>query len=409
MSGVLAGLRIIEGSAFVAAPLGGMTLAQLGAEVIRFDAIGGGLDFRRWPVTRDGRSLFWAGLNKGKRSIAVDIRRPEGQELLTTLICAPGPGRGIFLSNFPPRGWLDYDRLRRRREDLIYVSVLGDRHGGSAVDYTVNPRVGFPAMTGPADDARPVNHVLPAWDNIAGQMAAVGLLAAERHRSLHGVGQHVRIPLLDVALASVGHLGLLAEASVNEQERDRYGNHLFGGFGHDFATADGERVMVVGLTSRQWAAIVAATKLQAEVAALGQRLGVDLREEGERFGAREALRGLIATWVGSRSLAEVAAQFDANDVCWCRYQTVRQLVSEDSECSERNPLFKRVRQPGVGEYLMPAVPIEFSAVERLAPLPAPLLGQHTDEILSEALGLSGAQIGKLHDAGIVAGAQEQPG
>ena len=78
MTPVLEGLRVVEGSAFVAAPLGGMTLAQLGAEVIRFDAIGGGLDYQRWPVTEEGVSLVWAGLNKGKKSIQVDLRS-EGQ------------------------------------------------------------------------------------------------------------------------------------------------------------------------------------------------------------------------------------------------------------------------------------------------------------------------------------------
>ena len=78
MSGVLDGLRVIEGSAFVAAPTAGMTLAQMGANVIRFDMIGGGIDYRRWPVTRDGNSIYWAGMNKGKRSLAVDFRKPEG-------------------------------------------------------------------------------------------------------------------------------------------------------------------------------------------------------------------------------------------------------------------------------------------------------------------------------------------
>ena len=101
MNGILTGLRIVEGSAFVAAPLSGMTLAQLGADVIRFDPIGGGLDYRRWPITKDGKSLFWAGLNKGKRSIAVDINAPEGRELVTRLICLPGENAGLFLTNFP--------------------------------------------------------------------------------------------------------------------------------------------------------------------------------------------------------------------------------------------------------------------------------------------------------------------
>ena len=85
MQNLLDGLRIVEGSAFIAAPSGGMTLAQLGADVIRFDMIGGGIDYRRWPVTSEGKSLYWHSLNKGKRSIAVDFRKPEGQQLLTQL------------------------------------------------------------------------------------------------------------------------------------------------------------------------------------------------------------------------------------------------------------------------------------------------------------------------------------
>src|SRR2546421_6207155 len=111
MDGILSGMRVVEGSAFVAAPLGGMTLAQLGADVIRFDPIAGGLDAKRWPITADGRSLFWAGMNKGKRSVAVDLEAPRGQELLTDLITVPGEDGGLFLTNFPAVGWLDYHKL----------------------------------------------------------------------------------------------------------------------------------------------------------------------------------------------------------------------------------------------------------------------------------------------------------
>ena len=139
MTGILTGMRVVEGSAFVAAPLGGMTLAQLGADVIRFDPIGGGLDAHRWPVTADGRSLFWAGLNKGKRSIAVAMRSPQGKELLTDLITAPGDDAGLFLTNFSAVGWLDFTELTARRPDLIMVNIVGNPDGSSAVDYTVNP------------------------------------------------------------------------------------------------------------------------------------------------------------------------------------------------------------------------------------------------------------------------------
>ena len=396
---ILQGLRVVEVSAFVAAPLGGMTLAQLGAEVIRIDGIDGGLDYHRWPVTGDDVSLFWAGLNKSKRSVAIDIGRPEGRELAMALTVAPGENAGILLTNFPPRGWLDYETLRQRREDLIQLTIQGDHLGGSAVDYTVNPRIGLPYLTGPREAQGPVNHLLPAWDLITGQMAAVGLLAAERQRRLKGCGEHVKLALEDVALAVMGHLGFLAEAQLGEV-REGCGNDLFGAFGRDFPTADGERVMVVGLTLKQWRGLCKATGIDEQVAALGKRLEVDLDREGERFRAREALAGLVAPWIAARALAQVAAAFDAAGVCWSRYQSVSQLLHEDSACSLHNPLFGMVEQPGVGELLAPGIPLNFGG-ERLPPRPAPCLGADTEEVLMTVLGLTGAEFGRLHDQGLV--------
>ena len=405
MQQILSGLRVVEGAAFVAAPSGAMTLAQLGADVIRFDLIGGGLDYRRWPVDARGNSLFWAGLNKGKRSIAVDFRKPEGQELLTRLIAAPGEDAGLFISNFPARGWLAYDSLRRQREDLIYVNLTGDRHGGSAVDYTVNPQVGMPWLTG--DGREPVNHVLAAWDLITGQTLALGLLAAERHRRKTGQGQLVKLALADVALATMGHLGYLAEAQLQDEqlqgERQACGNYLFGAYGKDFPTADGQRVMVVGLTGNQWNALRKATGLGAELDRLGERLGLDLNAEGNRFRAREDITALFAPWFAARDFAQVRAALDEQGVCWGKYQTVRELVTADPECSTANPLFAEVEQPGIGRYLMPGSPLNFAACERAPVVPAPRLGEHTDQILAEELRLSAAEIGRLHDAGIVAG------
>src|SRR6266540_6037048 len=157
----LEGLRIVDGSAFIAAPLGGMTLAQLGADVIRFDDVKGGLDSDRWPITKDGRSIYWAGLNKGKRSIAVDLRSPRGRELLTALITAPGEGAGIFTTNMPARGWLAYEELSRKRVDLIALNIVGARDGSAHVDYTVNAITGFPMVTGPVGHDGPANAVSP--------------------------------------------------------------------------------------------------------------------------------------------------------------------------------------------------------------------------------------------------------
>lgn len=402
MAGILSGLRIVEGSAFVAAPLGGMTLAQLGADVIRFDPIGGGIDYRRWPVTESGESLYWAGLNKGKRSIAIDLRSPEGRELATAIITADGPGAGLFLTNFPGSGWLSYDRLKARRADLVMLNIVGAHDGSSAVDYTVNCAVGFPAITGRDGAARPVNNVMPGWDVAAGLTACVGLLAAERHRRATGEGQLVRIPLFDVGLAVVGALGMIGEAEINGTARQACGNDIYGAFGRDFPTRDGRRVMVAAISERQWNALVATTGLAAKFALVEQLYEVDLRKEGDRFVARDGIAAVLGPWIAQRTLAEVRSAFEAGDVLWGPYQDIGQLLVEDPRASPENPLIGVVDQPRIGRYRVPRSTLDFGAIERLPALTAPALGQHTDEILSGIMGLPDHAIGDLRQRKVIA-------
>ena len=400
--GILAGLRVVEVSAFVAAPSAGLALAQMGAEVIRIDDIRGGLDYRRWPVTEDNTSLFWQGLNKNKRSVAIDIRQPEGRELARSIICASGEDAGILLTNFPPRGWMDYESLREAREDLIQLTVMGNRHGGSAVDYTVNPAIGVPMFTGPEEHVGLVNSVIPAWDCITGQMAVSGLLAAERHRRRTGEGQHIKLALEDVAMATMGTLGFIAEAELGV-DRERSGNYLYGAFGRDFVSADGVQFMLVGLTPKQWHGLCAATGLGVEMAHLAQIRGLDFSREGDRYEARREIAALIESWVATRSIGEIDAAFAAENVCWSRYQSVKDMVRNDPACSEENPLFVRQEQAGIGEMLMPGSPLEFTGLEREKSAGAPGLGEHTDQVLSELLNLSSGEIGRLHDRKLIGG------
>jgi 2-methylfumaryl-CoA isomerase len=404
MGGILEGMRIVEGSAFVAVPLGGMAMAQLGADVIRFDPIGGGLDAKRWPVTADGQSLFWAGLNKGKRSIQVDLRSDRGRELIAALITAPGPDAGLLLTNFPARGFLDYATLSARRPDLIMVNVVGNHDGSSAVDYTVNPATGFPWATGPRNLSVPFNHLLPAWDAITGMIATTSLLAAERRRARSGEGQFVRLALSDVAFWMVANLGNVAEVQINRHERLKDGNYLYGAFGRDFLTRDGRRVMIVALTSRQWRALVETTGLGEGFDMIAKLMDVDLDEEGGRFQAREVIAATLKPWVMQRTLAELRATFDGTGVAWGPYQTFTELVENDPRASTENPMFEDVEHPGIGTYRVPRSPIDFSGAERVAAMRAPTLGEHTEEVLADLLGLTQAEIGRLYDAGVVAGA-----
>jgi 2-methylfumaryl-CoA isomerase len=393
----LAGMRVLEVSSFVAAPLGGMTLAQLGAEVIRLDPIGGAPDHSRWPLAPSGTSLYWAGLNKGKKSITVDLRSAEGRELVTRLVADSGPEGGIVLTNSVGRSWLEYDALAEHRPDLIHVQIQGLHDGTPAVDYTVNAAVGFPMVTGPEGHADPVNHVLPAWDIACGLYAALGILSADRRRRVTGKGQRMSVALYDVALAMAGNLGFLAEAQVNKVVRKRLGNYLYGGFARDFATRDGGRVMVCALTVRHWADLLRVTGTGDVVAALEQSLGADFRSEDDRFEYREVLAGLLSRWFARQDLATVEAELSGSTLLWSTYRTFTDLV----ERIDDNPMIDVIDQPGVGRHLAPGIPLALGSLARGPVAPAPVLGEHTAEVLGGTLGLSSDAVADLARRGVV--------
>lgn len=377
----LAGMRVVEVSSFVAAPLGGMTLAQLGAEVIRIDPLGGAADVTRWPLAPDGGSLYWAGLNKGKRSVALDFRSPAGQRAVTDLVASSGPDGGIVLTNasYP---WLSYPALRERRPDLIHLAITGKHDGGTAVDYTVNAGIGFPLATGDERLRDPVNHVLPAWDVACGLYAATGLLAAERHRRRTGAGRAITLALEDVALAITGHLGFLAEAALTGAGRPRIGNHLYGGFARNFGTADGGTVMIVTLTPRHFADLARVTELTATLAAVAQALGADFSKDGDRYEHREVIAGLLVPWFAGHTLAEVAAAFAGTSVLWERYRTFAELAADPETLA--SPLVALINQPGIGQILATGSPLAQPGTA--TPRPAPELGADTAAVLRELAG-----------------------
>ena len=211
-------MRVVEGSAFVAAPLGGMTLAQMGADVIRFDQLAA------VSTTRGGRSPTTGRASSGPASTRASARSPRisaspaGRELLTELICAPGEDAGLFLTNFPARGWLDHERAGRAPSRPDHGGA--DRQPGRRreVDYTVNPATGFPLATGPRNLAEPLQQRPPGLGRghrHAGRRRPAGGRATPRQT---GEGQLIRLALSDVAFAMVGNLGRIAEVQLDDSE-----------------------------------------------------------------------------------------------------------------------------------------------------------------------------------------------
>ena len=393
---LLSGLSLIEATSFVAGPSAGLYCAQMGAEVIRVDQVGGGPDFRRWPVTRENNSLYWENLNRGKLSVALNLSDAKGRELLQELVRTTGQ----FITNFPADGFLSHAKLAEGRPDLVTVRVMGWADGSPALDYTVNNAVGYPMMTGAGPE--PVNHVLPAWDLLSGAYAAFALLAAIQHRAATGAGGEVRVPLSDVAIGTVANLGGIAEVLYSGENRPRLGNTVYGLFGRDFVARDGQRTMIVVVTPRQWAKLLGALDLTQAVAAIEQAKGVSFAtDDGLRFAHRGALFPLFEAAFAARDHAELAAALDVSGIVHSAYRTTLE-AAHDPRLVGENPMFSQTSDNPSGFAYPAAGP--FGTVpqqDRGQPEPAPRNGQHSEQVLSERLGLASGEIARLIDAGVV--------
>ena len=407
MYDLLRGLSIVEVSSFVASPTAGLYCAQMGAEVIRIDQIGGGLDYDRYMQTAQGRSLAWENLNRAKKSVALDLRSGEGRELCVELARKTGQ----LITNLPEKSFLSHAAVSGGRPDMISLRIMGWHDGRQAMDFTVNAASGYPLMTGPAEwdmeTAPPVNQVLPAWDFITGAYCAFALMAALHHRAATGQGSEVRVPLGDVALGTVANSGAMAEMLYRGADRERLGNAIWGALGRDFTSHDGKRFMVAVLTSKQWTAMVEALDVAAPIAALEAGTGVRFaHSDRNRFEHREALFAIVQEAAGREDYATLAARLAGAGATFERYRTMHEAANDPALVAD-NPLFgPSPANPSGFEY--PAARSFANLPERAAgdPAPAPYLGQHSEEVLAERLGLASGAIAGLIDRGVVAASDE---
>jgi 2-methylfumaryl-CoA isomerase len=258
-------------------------------------------------------------------------------------------------------------------------------------------------MTGAkGTDSVPVNHVLPAWDLLAGSTAAVSILAAIAYRERTGHGQQIRVPLSDVAAATLATLGHIAEVSISGADRGKIGNSLFGAYGRDFACSDGKRVMVVALTAKQWKSLVDALAVHEQVTRLEAEVGAFFEnDEGSRYIHRERIDDIIERAVERHTREALTERFRAAGVCFGPYRTVGEALAEDPSFVRANPIFSELEQPSGYTYPTPGFPASYSAVEHNHPVAAPRFGQHTEEVLASVLSMSATAIADLHDRGIV--------
>lgn len=403
MHDLLPDLRLIEVSSFVASPTVGLYCAQMGAEVVRVDHKAGGLDYRRYMLTREGRSLSWENLNRGKKSVALDLQSGPGRELLVELARATG----TLVTNLPEASFLSHDAVAQGRGDMVSLRVMGWHDGRQAMDFTVNAASGYPLMCGPEDwdpdTAPPVNQVLPAWDFITGAYGAFALVAAHHRRSRTGEGAELRLPLGDVAIGTMANSGAMAEMLYRGSDRQRLGNAIWGAFGRDFRSRDGVRFMVAALTAKQWHGLVEAFGIEAEIAALEAETGVRFADgDTPRFDHRHRLFALFQQAADALDWRELQRRMEAAATTFERYRTMHEAAT-DPTLIDANPLFgPSPTNPSGFAYPATRSFAKLHGQERGDPAPAPYLGQHSEEILAERLGMASGEIARLVDAGTVA-------
>ena len=160
----------------------------------------------------------------------------------------------------------------------------------------------------------------------------------------------MELSLKDVAAAMLGHLGIIGEVEINGVCREKSGNALYGAYGQDFLCADGQRVMVIGLTDRQWRGLLNVTGTREEMAALETRLGESLSDEGARWRHRDAITAILKPWFAARKVDDFAKMFDEAGVTWSIFRDFATALAEDPDLSLANPMFSRLEQPGIGAY-----------------------------------------------------------
>ncbi|QUL37096.1 CoA transferase [Erythrobacter sp. JK5] len=400
---LLSDLSIIEVSSFVASPTAGLYCAQMGAEVIRVDHTAGGLDYDRYMLTKEGRSLSWENLNRAKKSVALDLRSDEGRELCVELAAKTGQ----CITNLPEKSFLSHAAMAAKRDDMISVRIMGWHDGRQAMDFTVNAASGYPLMTGPEEwdpeTAPPISQPLPAWDFITGAYSAFSLMTALHHRTATGHGSEMRVPLGDVAIGTMANSGTLAEMLYRGSDRQRLGNAIWGAFGRDFQSKDGKRFMVAALTPKQWTGLVEAFIVAEPIAALEKELGVDFNAgDRPRFENRHRLFDIFQAAAEAEDYAELSRRMAAHGCTFEHYRSHYE-AAQDPDLVANNPLFgPSPANPSGFEYPATRSFANLPEHEVGDPAPAPYLGQHSEEVLADRLGLSSGAIAKLVDAGTVA-------
>ena len=407
MSGALSHIRVLDLSRVLAGPWAGLLLADMGAEVIKVERPGKGDDTRGWgpPYLKDedGRdtseAAYYLGTNRGKKSLTLDISRPEGQEIVRRLAVKSD----ILLENYMVgtlrRYGLGYDDLKAVNPGLIYCSITGFGQTGpyshrAGYDFIIQGMAGLMSVTGEREGlpgGGPQKVGIPVADLFTGMYSTVAVLAALAHRSVSGVGQHIDMALLDVLVSTMGtaYMNYLTTGNVLKS----YGNAAANIVPYQvFPCRDGRIVLAVGN--------------DGQFAKLCEIAGREELSKDERFATnagrvrnRDILIPILEEILRQRDVQEWVEALDPVGVPCGPINNMAQ-VFENPQVRHRGMLLE-MPHPLSGRVPQVASPFRFSETPVRYHSPPPTLGQHTREILHELLGMDDREIAGLSERGIV--------
>lgn len=397
----LAGIKVLDISRVLAGPWCGQMLADMGADVIKVERPVAGDDTRHWgPPWLEGtaESAYYLCANRGKRSVTIDMAKPEGQALIRQLVSQSD----VLLENFKVGGLkkygLDYPSLKQLNPKLIYCSITGFGQESpyahrAGYDFMIQAMGGIMSLTGKPDGepgGGPVKSGVAFTDIFTGLYAANAVLAALYQRRDSGMGCHIDMALMDV------QVGVLANQALNYLTSGNVPQRL--GNAHPnivpyqaFATVDGHIIIAVG-NDEQF-------RRFCEVLALGH-LAVDERfaTNGARVNHRESLVPVLEAALAQRTIDEWLAAFEAVGVP-CGPINTLDRVFDDSHVKARG-LKQTLPHTQAGQVDLVANPIRINGQSLSASTAPPSLGEHTNTVLDE-IGVSHEQLAALRSAGII--------
>ena len=405
--GPLSHIRVLDLSRVLAAPWTGQNLADLGAEVIKVERPGKGDDSRAfgppWLKDRDGRntseSAYFAAANKGKKSVTVDLSKPDGQKIVRDLATRCD----VLLENYKfgdlARYNLAYDDLKALNPGLIYCSVTGFGHTGPyrerpGYDFMIQGMGGLMSITGERDDlpgGGPQRVGVPIVDIMTGMYATISVCAALAHRAETGVGQHLDLALLDCQVAFLANQGMnyLATGEVPGRLGNAHPNIVPY---QTFHTADGDIILACGNDNlfRKFCEVAGCEPLARD-----ERFATNAK----RVENRVDLTKLLTDIFSARTTRDWVDTLEAAGVPNGPINNVKQVFEEPQVIARGMRI--DMQHPKAGTVPLVASPMRFSATPVEHKLPPPTLGEHTEEVLREILGMDVAAIARLREARVI--------